>query len=486
LLGFTSTLKRFLQTRDELSLGNIRRDLWPLLLIFPLSVILGDFRYFNLNIEFSGFQSYELMLYPLGLGWLVLAFMPKRFIVPLLQIAAVCCAILIPFQLLLTDEVPKLAAFMAFQFLNGICAACAFSFFCFKLNNVERLFGMALILFYYSLYYTIYRAFPVVQAVYKLYGGIVVMAFYLIIILLLVRILSKTENDNNKIEETAGTAQTEKTAGTAELSDGKHTIVKIVIGLHIIYYSIMCMINYIESADKIIFSLPYGLGQLTSILVITLIMLISNRNSLYIWLMFLVFSLFGLTIVNYNSDAAHFAGSLIYGLGDGLGYIIIYYLCSGAIKKSKSIKMYKLFCVILFIEYFFISGILSRVFDRHDGSNHVIALSVVVIFSSCCFLILPYLQRKLFEADWTDGLHLKDMTEYTQGLAETGVININENLDLTEREHEVFTMLLEGRAPKEIAFTLKISYPTVNFHIANLYRKLGVQSRAELFGKYKK
>ncbi|MCL2196415.1 MAG: helix-turn-helix transcriptional regulator [Treponema sp.] len=469
-----STLKRFLQTRDELSIRNIRRDLWPLFLIFPLSVILGDFRYFNLHIEFAGLQSYELMLYPLGLGWLVLAFVPKRVILPLLQIAAICCAALLPFQLLLTDEMPKLAAFLGFQFLNGICAGCAFSFFCFKLNNVERLFGMALILFYYSLYYTIYRAYPAVQVVYKLYAGIVVMAFYLVLVFFLSRIAKKPEFESGEITE------------TAELSNGKGSIVKIVIGLHIIYYSIMCMINYIESVENIIFSMPYGLGQLSSIMMIVLIMLVSNRNSLYIWLMFLVFSLLGLTIVGYNSDAARFSGSLIYGFGDGLGYIIIYYLCSGAIKKSGSIKMYRLFCLILFFEYFFVSGILSQAFDRYDGSKHAIALSIVVVLSSCCFLILPYLQKKLFEADWTDGLHLKDMVEYTQGLADTDVININEHLDLTEREHEVFTMLLKGMAPKEIAFTLKVSYPTVNFHIANLYRKLGIRSRAELFAKYKK
>ena len=470
MVGLISTIKRLFQTRDELSLGNIRRELWPLLLIFPLSVIVGDFRYYNLYIEYAGLQSYELMLYALGLGWLALAFVPKNGIIFLLRIAAVCCIVLLPFQLLLTDEIGKLAVFMAFQFFNGICAACAFSLFCFKLNNVERLFGMALIIFYYSLYYTIYRAFPAVQAVYKTWGGAAVTVFYLITVFMLGKKDNKTALDRNEFIKTA---------------DSKGSEVKIVIGLHIVYYLIMCMINYIEVAERIIYSLPYGLGQFSSIMMITLIMLISNRNALYIWLMFLAFSLLGLTIVNYNSAVTHFAGSLIYGLGDGLGYIIIYYLCSGAIKKSRSIRMYRLFCVILFIEYFFISGILSQIFDRYDGSNHVIALSVVVFLSSCCFLILPYLQKKLFKADWTDGLQLKDMAEYTQGLAETEAINIKDNLNLTEREHEVFTMLLKGMVPKEIAFTLKISYPTVNFHITNLYRKLGIKSRAELFAKYK-
>ena len=63
-----SFISRFFQTRDELSLRNIRGGLWPVLLVFPLSVIIGDLRYFDLKMEIAGFQSYELMLFPLGLG----------------------------------------------------------------------------------------------------------------------------------------------------------------------------------------------------------------------------------------------------------------------------------------------------------------------------------------------------------------------------------------------------------------------------------
>ena len=425
-----------------------------------------------MNIAVAGFESYELLLYPLGLGWLVLVFIPKRFIVPLLQIIVVLCAVLLPLQLLISDDIPKLAAFMVFQFLNGICAGCAFSLFCFKLNNVERLLGIAAIIFYYSLYYTIYRAFPAVQAVYKTWGGAVMMAIYLFIVFILSsKLKQKVFEDDEIIKETKPRR--------------KDTKVGIVIGLHIVYYSIMCMINYIEGADNIIFSLPFGLGQFTSAVIIFIIMLVFNRNALYIWLMYLVFSLLGMSIVSYNTDTAYFTGSFFYGLGDGLGYIIIYYLCAGAIKKSKSIKIYRLFCLFIFIEYFFISGIFSVAMASYKGPIHAIALGVVLALCSFCFLILPYLQKKLFTADWTDGLHLKDMAEYTQGMAEAEIINIKENLNMTEREHEVLTMLFAGKPTKEISFTLKVSCDTVNFHIKNLYRKIGVQSRSELFAKYK-
>jgi len=57
-------------------------------------------------------------------------------------------------------------------------------------------------------------------------------------------------------------------------------------------------------------------------------------------------------------------------------------------------------------------------------------------------------------------------------------------VNLTTREREVFSMLLTDKPPKEIATTLKVSYYTIDFHRKNLYRKLGIQSRAELFVRY--
>ena len=464
-----SLISRFFQTRDELSLRNIRGALWPVLLVFPLSVIIGDLRYFDLKIALAGYQSYELMLFPLGLGWLVPAFIPKKLIMPGLCIAAVCSALLLPLEILMPDGIGRLEMFMAFQFFNGICAACAFSLFCFKLNNVERLFAMIIVQFYYGFYYTIWRAFPAVQAAGKTWGSIAVMAAYLVVVFACSRrkheILADTEKDSLTIgQERSGAV--------------------FVIGLDVVYYMIMCMINYIEWAENSVSSMAFGIGSFASIILIIFIQLLNNRSALYSWLLFLVLSLFGLGVLIFDSPVTRLSGSFAYGLGDGLGYIIIYYLCGGAIKKSKSLKMFRLYCIVFFVEYFGVSGAFSRAFDRFAWPNHYLAFAVGLVLCSACFLIMPLLQKKLFEADWTDGLHLKDMAEYAQPLAVTEEIKIKDHLNLTDREHEIFTMLLKGMSPKEIAYTLKVSYHTVNFHRNNLYRKLGIQSRAELFAQY--
>ena len=49
---------------------------------------------------------------------------------------------------------------------------------------------------------------------------------------------------------------------------------------------------------------------------------------------------------------------------------------------------------------------------------------------------------------------------------------------LTNREHQVFKLLIENKSTKEIANILDISEKTVRNHISNAMQKLGVKGRA--------
>jgi DNA-binding CsgD family transcriptional regulator len=50
---------------------------------------------------------------------------------------------------------------------------------------------------------------------------------------------------------------------------------------------------------------------------------------------------------------------------------------------------------------------------------------------------------------------------------------------LTPREHDILALLADGLTNKQIGAALGISARTVNFHLDNLYAKLGVNSRTE-------
>ncbi len=71
------------------------------------------------------------------------------------------------------------------------------------------------------------------------------------------------------------------------------------------------------------------------------------------------------------------------------------------------------------------------------------------------------------------------------GIEADRTVNAYDDL-LSPREREVFAMLLTDVSIKEIAYTLKLTYSGVNFHIKNIYGKLGIQSRTELLVKYPK
>jgi DNA-binding CsgD family transcriptional regulator len=431
-------------------------------LVFPLSVIVGNLRYYDHSVALAGFESDALMFSLLGLGWLILTFTPKQFIIKFLRLAAAISSAMILFLIFMPMGFEQFVIYMTIKFFNGLSAACAFYLFCFVLNNIERLFGMALIQFYYGFYYTTLNTFSAFHTAGNTWGNAVVMAVYLVVVF-----FCRTEQQKINTE-----------------SDSKGSGVPFVIGLGVVHYMIMCMSNYIEWTENAVSALAFGLGTFISIGLIIIIQFLNGRSALYIWLLFLALSLLGLGALLYDTQVTFTFGSFAYGLGDSLGYIIIYYMCAGAIKQSKSLRMFRLYCLVFFAEYFVISGLFSVYFNYFEEANKFLAFGVVLVLVSLCLLFMPLIQKRLFEADWTDGLYLRDMEEYSRSFSVAEKLNFKNQLNLTPREEEIFTMLLSGTAPKEIAHTLKISYHTEHYHQKNLYRKLGIQSRAELFARY--
>jgi DNA-binding NarL/FixJ family response regulator len=57
----------------------------------------------------------------------------------------------------------------------------------------------------------------------------------------------------------------------------------------------------------------------------------------------------------------------------------------------------------------------------------------------------------------------------------------DEPIKLTKREVEVLTLVIEGKASKEVAELLYVSKRTVDFHLANIYNKLQVSNRVQAF-----
>jgi NarL family two-component system response regulator LiaR len=69
--------------------------------------------------------------------------------------------------------------------------------------------------------------------------------------------------------------------------------------------------------------------------------------------------------------------------------------------------------------------------------------------------------------------------EAAQSLVETANLPPAPGLDLTEREHEVLALMVEGLNNIQIAARLTVSPSTIKSHVSNILSKLGVASRTE-------
>ena len=57
------------------------------------------------------------------------------------------------------------------------------------------------------------------------------------------------------------------------------------------------------------------------------------------------------------------------------------------------------------------------------------------------------------------------------------------DFSITKREQEIIEALLHGKSNKELAEALFVSEKTIETHLANIYRKVGVKNRLELFSR---
>lgn len=69
--------------------------------------------------------------------------------------------------------------------------------------------------------------------------------------------------------------------------------------------------------------------------------------------------------------------------------------------------------------------------------------------------------------------------EAAQALAQNARRPPAPGLDLTEREREVLTLMIEGLNNTQIAGRLTVSPSTIKSHVSNILSKLGVESRTE-------
>lgn len=132
---------------------------------------------------------------------------------------------------------------------------------------------------------------------------------------------------------------------------------------------------------------------------------------------------------------------------------------------------------------------------RKKGSESmdcVLAADTVTIQDSACYLfvLMDITERKRSELELVEAIEtvMQDASWFSQTLIEklANAKRVNTRrlpsasfTDLTARERDVLGLICEGLADKEIAARLNLALNTIRNHVATVYSKLDVHSRAE-------
>ena len=180
-------------------------------------------------------------------------------------------------------------------------------------------------------------------------------------------------------------------------------------------------------------------------------------------------------------------GSVLRGLArflhgfEQIGYIAAYYLLGCVFKKHGDFRIFKLSLVTI-LPVSMLSYVIPGVFASYAPALLPLAATLTSGAVFIVFIMMsPAYSKHLFFSEWSDDFYGADMAEAEQKIKQSGML---EGLGLSPREKEVASLLLQGQSAKEIAVKLEITISTVNFHIKNLYKKLNIGSRSELFARF--
>ncbi|MCL1914666.1 MAG: helix-turn-helix transcriptional regulator [Eubacteriaceae bacterium] len=110
------------------------------------------------------------------------------------------------------------------------------------------------------------------------------------------------------------------------------------------------------------------------------------------------------------------------------------------------------------------------------------ATSFILSLAAIAFLFYLYAENnRLYVASLIEEYKRQDIEEIQETVS---TADMYEGLGLTPREKEVCTLLLKSLTVRQVSAELGLAFATVNGYYRSLYRKLGINSKAELFMRF--
>ncbi len=220
------------------------------------------------------------------------------------------------------------------------------------------------------------------------------------------------------------------------------------------------------------------IGMFIAGIILFVLLAVFRLGTWHLWNLFfvfcVVFALFaGFTSTSGSTKPLYFSGGLIF-----IGWPLCIYTLGCAQRHFSSYALLKK-CTVIFIIASPLTTISSDLlYILFPESFHIITMIYVIAAVTVFLMLSPYSHKNLFSCVW-----IKEINKIDMSLLKEKINSVDrfDGYSLTPRQKEIAILLLSAKTRRQIAGELEISESTVKMHVSDLYRKLNINSKAELF-----
>lgn len=442
---------------DGIRLSAIRAEKLPYLLAYLFELLLYTTlrKYLPMDTDIFGFSEWDVIYILHMAGSLVIMLLWSDDFKKLIYISVLICGLgLIPVLFIPAGIVKVIFTAITFTGLGGVvtCSRCGFAF---ATNNSEKAFGLI--------------AMYIIDKLIRILEGIGVRGVFMEVLLPLLLftaiVLCLVSYEKSEFEVVRNSTK----------NDAK--------GL---YWALAYFILYFMADGKTPGFKTTGInlrmaiiGMVLGITVFTVMLYVFKLNSYHAWSVFFVTMgvFFLVKAFRVENEALnpfyYFIGNFI-----KFGWPLALYFLACAQKRFASYRLMKISTVV-YVVVSPISQYGSNIIGHFFPDDYNMALAIFMIIIILIFLMcLPYSYRYLFSSEWISQMSKPDIEVISERMEE---VDRFEKWNLSPRQKEVAVLLLAGKTRRQISGELKLSESTVKLHTSELYKKLNINSRIELF-----
>ncbi len=201
-------------------------------------------------------------------------------------------------------------------------------------------------------------------------------------------------------------------------------------------------------------------------------------NTWHIWNVFFIVSFCMGLFAAFSTHLGTEKPQYLFGGLSMIGWPLCIYTLGCAQRRFASYKLLKR-CTLVYVV---LSPVITLSSDLVESlapkALPVVTMLFVLVFSIAFLLVSPFSYKYLFSAVWLKEIYQSDMSLIKKKVEEKDRFG---DYKLTPRQKEIAVLILAGKTGRQIAGELRISEPTVKMHTSELYKRLNINSRTELF-----